>query len=148
MGRYFNFWCYFMCYYRLFKYCNIYYGNSIFHNYYINSCGHLVIWRIILLYLCVVSGYFYGKIYLKEIDKEPVNMGTKDKLLPTKVITTTNNKDLNLLNTYLLKARELPPKALNDFQNNNINKAIDKWTKSIEYYKKRKKRQNLIKTKN
>ncbi|UXM84170.1 DUF4013 domain-containing protein [Methanococcus aeolicus] len=91
---------------------------------------------ILYYYIYVVSGYFYGKIYLNGIDKEPVNMGHKNKLLPTKTIKTTSNKDLNLLNTYLLKARELPPKALNDFQNNNENEAIEKWSKSLEYYKK------------
>jgi len=44
--------------------------------------------------------------------------------------------DLDLLDSYLLKAKEYSSKALEDFQNNNINNAIENWTISLDYYKK------------
>ncbi len=46
------------------------------------------------------------------------------------------SNDLDLLDSYLLKAKELSSKALEDFQNNNLNDAINKWNKSLNYYKK------------
>ena len=50
--------------------------------------------------------------------------------------STTTNNDLDLLNTYLLNAKELSSKARNDFQNNKINDSVSKWMESLEYYKK------------
>ncbi|WP_018153910.1 DUF4013 domain-containing protein [Methanothermococcus thermolithotrophicus] len=84
-------------------------------------------------YSCIVFGYFCGKVYLEGINKKPITMGSK--VLPTKTVSN-NNKDLNLLNSYLLGAKELLPGALDDFRNNNLNDAIKKWNKSLEYYKK------------
>ncbi|UXM84175.1 hypothetical protein [Methanococcus aeolicus] len=50
--------------------------------------------------------------------------------------TLKNKNEMDSLNTYLLGAKELSSKAFNDFQNNNENDAIEKWSKSLEYYKK------------
>ncbi|EHP84297.1 hypothetical protein [Methanotorris formicicus] len=49
---------------------------------------------------------------------------------------TTYKDELDLLNYYLLKAKELSSEALEDLQNNNVDDAVKKWNKSLEHYKK------------
>jgi len=64
------------------------------------------------------------------------NMGKIEASNAENNTSITINDDLDLLNKTLLNAKELSSKALDDFQNNNLNDAIKKWTKSLEYYKK------------
>jgi len=91
------------------------------------------LWGAFYYYSCIVFGYFSGKVYLEGINKKSITMSPK--VLPTNTVSN-NSKDLDLLNSYLLEAKKLLPAALNDFRNNNLNDAIKKWDKSLEYYKK------------
>jgi len=91
------------------------------------------LWGAFYYYSFIVLGYLSGKVYLEGINKKSITMSPK--VLPTNTVSN-NSKDLDLLNSYLLEAKKLLPAALNDFRNNNLNDAIKKWDKSLEYYKK------------
>ena len=82
-----------------------------------NAIGGII---VAMLFFFTTRGFYEGN---KDIENKS-NLKNKSE------------NDMDLLNTYLLKAKELSSKALNDFQNNNLNDAIERWTESLEYYKK------------
>ncbi|ACX72863.1 hypothetical protein Metvu_1005 [Methanocaldococcus vulcanius M7] len=105
--------------------------------------GKIAFWTLLLFTLLLawepmgLSGAIVSMIFFfisRHYDKIITFKISESSKILTRNDTLYNKSDL--LTSYLLEAKELSSKAMNDFQNNNIPNAIEKWKKSLECYKK------------